>query len=260
MRPAFALSFELYAKQAHSGCCLPFSAHAPLAVKKGLVKGQCARATRVSSPHLVATSLQTVTQRLLSNGYPLPLINNLAHLQPTSRPKQTYSNFVRIPYVSQRQCTRIRRLLHATDLSQTIRIIFTTEQCLAWQFRPKPDMPVCPATCTACTTCTKKGACFKKHVVYMIRCLICQAVYVGQTDRTIRSRIAEHANNSNSAVNAHMATHGPNNSLNFRWSIVTSHSRKDTREAIESVLISQQTLLMNGCEGICVLPFLRGAL
>jgi hypothetical protein len=179
-------------------------------------------------------------------------------IRPTASARK-YATFVKLPFISERQCYQLRRLLRATDMAQTVRLIFTTERSLEWQFRPTRELPNCPSICAACATASVKGTCFRKHVVYIIRCGMCNASYIGQTDRTIRTRILEHIGHNSSAVHAHMATHGPDNSSNFRWSILASHPDNEARQAIEAVLISRHSHLMNGCNGIHILPFLLSA-
>jgi hypothetical protein len=141
-------------------------------------------------------------------------------------------------------------------MAEKIRLIFTTERPLNWLFRPKKEKIKCPLNCIACRTAEKAGNCFSKYVIYKIRCLVCHAVYVGQTERTVRTRITEHTKAMNSHVFIHMATHGANQALSFKWKILGSHKDNNTRLAMEALFIRQETEVMNGCEGVFILPTL----
>jgi len=97
-----------------------------------------------------------------------------------------------------------------------------------------------------------------KNVVYRITCQLCQATYIGQTERTIRSRIIEHSKTASSHVHLHMTSiHGVSNQLQFKWQILATNRHTGTRLAIEALHIHKQPHLMNGCEGARLLPFLH---
>jgi hypothetical protein len=85
---------------------------------------------------------------------------------------------------------------------------------------------------------------------------VCNAIYIGQSGRTIRSRIIEHMNDTNSHVHMHMITHGSHHKKNFQWNIRATHPWHSERVAIEALLIKVNTNLMNGCEGARLLQFL----
>ena len=148
------------------------------------------------------------------------------------------------------------RLHRQTGMFEFIRLIPITERPLAWQFQPKRETPRCPNQCISCQTALRPGNCFIKNAVYLITCQICDSVYVGQSSRTIRSRIIEHYKNTTSHVFLHMQSHGQDQQHNFKWKIACTHPYLDERIAIESLLIRRQNNLMNGCEGAITLPFL----
>jgi hypothetical protein len=202
--------------------------------------------------------ISTVTTRLVNNGYSKEQITNVtSRINRTPRDKPEYTTFVKIPFRSESQRHQIMQLCKRTGMAEKIRIIFTTERSLAWQFRPPHEKPACPVNCIACQTAERPATCFTKNVVYKVACSLCNAVYVGQTERTIRSRIQEHTKSSNSHVYQHMAAHSPASSTSFRWRILATHPHTNTRLAMEALHIKAASNLMNGCEGAPILPYLQ---
>jgi hypothetical protein len=139
-----------------------------------------------------------------------------------------------------------------------VRLILTTEKSLGWQFRPRHESYQCPVECIACRTASKPGMCYAKNAVYQVDCQVCDAVYMGQTGRTMRSRIIEHAKGPQSHVYTHMSGHGRDNSLRFKWRILDSHRYLSMHLAREAMHIKRfpNSSLMNGCDGTLILPFL----
>ena len=254
------IQFELFIKPTHSGTCLPYDSHVPNSRKKCLIISENVRVKRIASNKFLQTSENKISNRLTQNGYPKRIINStIRAISLTKREQPDYTSFIKIPFISEKQKTQVLKLRKRTNLEEKIRVVFTTEKPLAWQFRAKHEVLSCPPNCIACQTASKPGSCFTKNAIYRIECQICGAVYIGQTERTIRTRIGEHAKTSNSFVHQHMINaHGINNVTSFRWRIVTTHPYLNTRLAIEALHIQQNRLhLMNGCEGTKLLSFLQ---
>ena len=96
-----------------------------------------------------------------------------------------------------------------------------------------------------------------KLSVYEIKCTICNAVYVGKTSRTFRSRIFEHGTAETSDVYMHMMQHGSQDNYSFTWRILMTERNLSTRLAIEALKIrTVRHCLMNGCEGRQLLLYL----
>ena len=150
-----------------------------------------------------------------------------------------------------------QQLHKKTGMDEKIRLIFTTEKPLAWQFRPRHETPPCPEPCLACRTAARQGACYTKNAVYQVTCSICKAVYVGQTERTMGSRITEHIKGPNSHVHLHMATHGIDHKTAFTWRVLATHPYATTRLALEALFIRRTDQKMNGCEGARLLSFVE---
>ena len=78
-----------------------------------------------------------------------------------------------------------------------------------------------------------------KHTVYRITCSCCGSIYIGETGRTVASRIKEHLQMKKQTVYTHLCSHNiePPIESSISWEILHSniksyHERK-TIEALE---------------------------
>ena len=101
-----------------------------------------------------------------------------------------------------------------------------------------------------------KGSFFVKCAVYLVKCNLYGAVYVGQTQLTLKSKIKDHISDTKSFIYLHMSTHGNDNISNFKWKILSTEHLKSTRFAKEALYIKSYNNLMNGCGGSKLLTFL----
>ena len=134
--------------------------------------------------------------------------------------------------------------------------MITTNKPLAWQFRNKRTLLKCTDNCLSCKTTDLTDACFTKCTVYLITCHICNKVYVGQSHRTINSRITEHINCPKSFVHLHLSTH-PNSTHNITWKILAVATNYQRRITLEALYIREyRDRLINGCSGIELIDFI----
>jgi hypothetical protein len=249
--------FSLYIKPTHSGTCLSFSSYVPVTRKKCLIISETLRCNNISPGD--NDSLAKIDNKLAKNGYPSRFITHTRrNISFITKEEMEPITYLKMPYITESQRSQILKLAKKTGHADSIRFIFTTERPLSWQFRPKADTQKCPNDCIACLTAEKSDTCFIKYAVYLITCNICDMVYVGQTERTMRSRIAEHTKCIQSHVFMHLQTHSKNQQKNFHWKVLTTQKVYNTRLAIESLFIQHyKGRLMNGCESIRLLPFLQ---
>jgi hypothetical protein len=235
---------------------LRFSCPPPLSRKRSLIISENLRVERIASDEYQHESLGKIKRRLLSNGYPEWFLRQTLRRR-INRPQPDFIDFIKVPYFSEAQRKCILSMAHRTNLDKIIRIIFITAKPLAWQFRLKYETQKCPPNCIACVTASRPGRCFTKNAVYKIQCLVCHHVYIGQTGRTMRSRIAEHHSQMASHVYQHMHLHQADQYKNFKWSIISVHPYIGNRLAMEALHIRNCTeSIMNGCEGAHLLAFL----
>jgi len=199
-----------------------------------------------------------VKRRLQLNGYPKKFIDKaVRNGSLTPRVKQDVVTYLRVPFFNDRQRQQVLNVARSTGLYDKIRIIFVSQKPLARLFREKRETVRCPRDCHSCRTARHSGKCFTKFCVYEIKCNICNAVYIGETSRTIRSRVLEHGTAETSHVHMHMVQHGNQHKYSFTWRIIMMERNFNTRLAIEALNIRKaRHNLMNGCEGRQLLPYL----
>ena len=250
--------FDLYVKPTLSGTCLPFDSFISLFRKRALNTAEFHRVKRNTFDDYFHKTLGMIKSKFLSNGYPEDFINNTLSFKSfdnmDNRPN--FISYIKIPYISQQQNNLIKRLLHNTGLDKKIRFIFTPEKNLGLSLRVKKEHLRCQSEFISCQTAEIKGACFVNFAVYLVKCNLCGAVYVGQTQQILRSRIKEHISDTTSIIYLHMSTHGNDNISNFKWKILTTERLESTRLVKEASYIKSYNNLMNGCEGSKLLTFL----
>ena len=96
-----------------------------------------------------------------------------------------------------------------------------------------------------------------KGVIYKLTCTLCDREYVGQTARTIKSRLKEHLTSTSSAFHQHVTeVHRALPEDCFVWQIIRAERDFFTRTALEAMEIRKSDRLVNGCQGEMLLPFL----
>ena len=122
-----------------------------------------------------------IKNKFLSNEYPEDFIKNMLSFKSVDNMdnRPNFISYIKIPYISQQQNNLIKRLLHNTGFGKKITQIFTTEKNLSLSLRVKKEHFRCQSKCISCQTAEIKGACFVKFAVYLVKCNLCGAVYVG---------------------------------------------------------------------------------
>ena len=86
-----------------------------------------------------------------------------------------------------------------------------------------------------------------KNCVYEIICSICRATYIGETQRTMKSRLKEHTSVSSSNVYRHLReTQGQAEITMVTWSVVhRGLVNWKLRQKIEAMTIAQKRPILN---------------
>ena len=116
------------------------------------------------------SELQNIRSTLRLNGFPTRT-TFLTSRQPRSQNTQ-YNHFTSIPYI-QGTSEKIRRVLNEAGVKVAMKLIHTIGQIL-----PSPKDPL---------TLEEKSC-----LVYEVPCFDCDFVYIGQTKRDLKSRLADH--------------------------------------------------------------------
>lgn len=228
----------------YSGHILPWDSHVPLQRKIALLTTERTRAVRNTSDiSTLSSSLSILKDRFLANNYPVDVINKyLLQDHNYNRSRQLSINkpvFLKFPFVNDSSANQIRRKLYQTKLPMKIIPIFVTAPPLSVQIQSRSPIP-CPSRICICN---HRHLCLKKNFIYHITCNLCQSTYIGETHRTLHSRINEHlSKHSGSLVFEHFNNiHNINISLdNISFKILkTGFQDSLQRKAAEKSFIRQ---------------------
>ena len=170
---------------------------------------------------------------------------------------------LKLPFISDRLSQEVSGIVGKSKLD--IRIVFTSgsslKDMLVW---PLFSLPVCPTEeqvarlkklrgrpCKwrECDAGPVGGQCVRKNVVYCMPCAVCGELYVGETERSVRERFAEHYREARAFVaRCPWDTHNRASHLDVSTSgifkpfkdakMLVSDSSLPSREIREAVLIA----------------------
>jgi len=223
--PDGRLGHCVYRKPTHTDRYLNASSHHHPAQKSSVINSLVHRAISISQPDKLESELAHVKKTLQNNGYNKrdvdKIINRHLHPKPNTNSSEPQSSqkTAFLPYI-QGVTDRIGRILRKQD----IKTIFKPPQSIS-EFLPSPKDQV--------QALLSKG-------VYKVPCS-CGSVYIGETGRSVKTRISEHSrcvrlrSFSSSAIAEHHQNTG--HKILFEESSVlakTSHYyHRKIREAIE---------------------------
>ena len=104
--------------------------------------------------------------------------------------------YIKVPFINEVLKQRTQAVIKRSGI-QNIKVHYMTGRPLSSIFRPPKEQQKCPEACETCTSAKKVNKCLSKNCVYIIECTHCHLVYVGETSRTVGSRIKEHARKKN---------------------------------------------------------------
>jgi len=253
---------SLHVKPLHSGTYLPFDSFCPLDRKRSLVKSELLRSKRNSSEFNQIASKNIIRKRLQNNLYTEKFIDSVVSRQNNNDHNATqteYKSFLRLPYLGEGHVKSVRRLLYQSGLNSDIRVIFETAKPLSKQFRPPREEQHCKDGCLSCKCAVVPNNCLRKNLVYRIQCLICRKIYIGETYRTINSRVKEHlGEDKKSKVFLHLQKCCSVSHANIQWKVLGHFKERDKRLSAEALYQKNEASnLMEGCESKNILPFLH---
>ena len=183
-------NFDWYRKPTFSGRFLNFHSNHPLTQKKGTIFSLVDRAFSLSDVRFHTKNLTSIIDILLLNDYPLDfifdsinhriknLIRNRHRLYDTATDidlTNKSTSWLTVPFIP----LHTEKLRSLNKSKSDIRVAFHSPNKMDKYIRVQKD--TCPRTS-------------KSNVVYKILCNDCDASYVGQTSRQLKTRIAEHHN------------------------------------------------------------------
>lgn len=249
-------STQLYIKPIHSNCIVPWDSHGSLASKRAILVGEINRAvSRSTDGNSRKQSLRKLTQVFARNGYPKSLITatiqHVLHNQPRTDDSERRI-YMKLPYINEDSKRRALAVIRRSGLNN-IKIHFLNGKSSSQRFAPRKETMNCSEKCETCKLGKKPNRCHNKNVVYEIECLHCNKVYIGETGRTIGTRIKEHLTMNKQTIYKHIESHGNNahDIPTITWRILhSSINHEDERKCIEAFEIKKRMgNLINGCIG-----------
>ena len=201
------LTTDLFFKPTFSGRFLNFNSHHPLMHKKGVILGLVDKILNLSHPSFHEHNFDHIIKILLNNDYPLDfifkIINNRirAHNKNFLKDKnnQSAKKFFIIPYVK-----NISEKFNSITNRHQLRIAFSCNNKLNTFIKTGKD---------------KLELEDSKDVVYRIDCQDCDALYIGQTKRKLKTRLKEHWSdiNKKSGTPSVVSSHRLEYKHDFDW-------------------------------------------
>jgi len=247
----------LCTKPIHSQYVTPWDSHGPISQKRGILIGEIRRAiSRSNDPQSQRSSLRLLTKLYIKNGYPKSFvrstINKMLRQQktPPSEEQEQGLIYIKVPFINEDLKQQTQSIIKRTGLNY-IRIHYIGGSSSARIFTPSKEKQCCPDNCDTCSFSRTTNRCLTKNCVYKIKCSHCNSLYIGETNRTIGSRIKEHEQMKNQTVYVHLATHNNEPSLNdISWEFIHKNINEfHTRKIIETPEICKHKNIINGCIG-----------
>ena len=202
-----SISVKIYRKPTHTNQYLKYTSHNPTSAKQSVITALFDRADNVVSnekdkieeKHLISAALQ-------QNGCPKEFIQRTVrkHIRrkeqsrehPEEKPEHTKS--INLPYI-QGLSEQLKRALNKHNIKATFYTQTTLRSLLS---KPKDPIP-------------KED---RNNAIYQLDCKDCEAVYVGETKRTLNIRDEEHITAIKSASKkSHTAEHCWKYNHDFDW-------------------------------------------
>ncbi|XP_068691180.1 uncharacterized protein [Montipora foliosa] len=205
-------STKLYMKPIHSQCITPWDSHGPISQKRGILIGEIRRAmSRSTDPRSQQNSLRLITMLYTKNGYPRSFIKSTikrtlrkCKSQPSEQEQRLI--YMKMPFINddiKRQTQAVSRWTGQDN----IRVHYINGSSSSRIFTPSKEKQCCPDPCATCGSSTRSNQCLTKNCVYKIKCSHCDTVYIGETSRTVGSRIKEHIRMVKQTVYSHLINH-----------------------------------------------------
>jgi len=249
------ITFDLYKKPTFSGRYLSFHSQHPISQKKGIIFGMVDKTMLLSHPRYHQQNLIDWINVLLRNGYPLPFIFNTINSRLSLHVKK---EFLQI-YKSNNN--------NADQMSDAEYFTIPYIKSVSESFIPiskKYGFNIAfsiPSTLHSFIKCGKDrlDRMSQHGVVYKITCHDCDASYIGQTKRQLRTRIKEHVSdiNKKSGSPSVISEHRLRFNHDFEWDnvkIIDNELSYQKRIISEMVYIKKQQNGLNKQSDTDLLP------
>ena len=276
------LEYELFQKPSDSGVSLDFGSCVPRHVKDSVAKQQFRRAKALSSNIAARGRSEDKIRNLLrENGFPEDVIrSSLEKAGRTSEKQMSKEKSVvtlHLPFCSDSLDKVVRRLIWKSGLP--IRLAYSQapslkqmlvrsalvpvgcmihEKFLEQQQREKKRPGKPRDDCISCQAGIKTTECDKKGAIYLLACNLCSEEYIGESQRTIRTRLLEHQSDArkrskDTPWGEHMRKHHTDVTVDkapvFRARILAIERNVSNRKAREAIEIRDRRPAINRNKG-----------
>ena len=210
----------------------------------------------------IKESLKKVKEVFICNGYPKKFVNRV--MKDARKRRQHKKNdgdpdkfiYIKLPYINEEYKRRVTSVIRRSGINN-VKACFVNGKPLSKVFIAPKRQINCSSECETCKSATKPNQCFRKNVIYEIKCLHYGIQYIGETGRTIGSRIKEHLSMDKQTVFKHIMSHKRRNkqdkpnSDDITWRIIYKNIKyQGERRCIEAIEIQKHsTNIMNCCIG-----------
>ena len=117
-------------------------------------------------------------------------------LRKKKTPEQKEDNekdliYIKMPFINEDLKRQTQAVIKRTGISNT-RVYYVNGRTSASVFKAPKDKQLCPDNCDTCSAAKVAKRCLVKNCVDKIDCRHCHLIYIGESSRTIGSRLKEH--------------------------------------------------------------------
>ena len=128
------------------------------------------------------------------------------NIQLTEQELEQDPVYIKVSFINEDLKQQTQAVIKRSGI-QNIKVHYMTGRPLSSIIRPPKEQQKCPETCETCISAMKVNKCLSKDCVYIIECTHCHLVYIGETSRTVGSRIKEHVRMEKQTISQHLVKH-----------------------------------------------------
>ncbi|EYB97997.1 hypothetical protein Y032_0135g1939 [Ancylostoma ceylanicum] len=241
-----------YRKAASKNILLHATSAHPSSVKRAVIRNMLRTANQVSSDdHERKESLRLAINIAEENGYSMGHRRVKRHGSSNGLRTNNKKIPLTLPFISDDVSTEIRRCLARAQLHNDVILVNIPNDNIRKQLvRNRLYDKQCVSTeCIVCPYGTT-GDCSKTGVIYQIKCLSCDALYIGETGRVLSTRLKEHLASKRrgslvSALGRHRHDEHNGDDFEVACTILAHETEITARKTLEAFWISVRNPSMN---------------
>lgn len=204
------IKLDWFRKETSSGRYINYNSHHKMSIKINFIKEMKHRIEKICHEDYLNKNLEILENLLIQNSYPKSMIRKILYTQNSrafnntinqnTNSTQNLMNYASLPYYSN-LTDKIIKIFKAENIVVARKTIKSVEKV----FSKLKD---------------KTKLLNNSNVVYEIKCLTCEKVYLGQTSQNLRNRISLHksdikGNKQRCALTTHVIDNTPPHKMDF---------------------------------------------